>query len=45
MFVLFCVQVEALRRPDPKFKESYRLYKNIEELKKAAKAQQWPVEP
>jgi hypothetical protein len=30
VFVLFCVYVAALRRSEPPFKESYRLYKEKE---------------
>jgi hypothetical protein len=39
------MQVAPLRRADPTSKESYRLCKKIEEIKKAAKAQQKAVEP
>jgi hypothetical protein len=34
VFVLFCVQVAALRRADLPSKESYRLCKKIKKLKK-----------
>jgi hypothetical protein len=36
VFVLFCVQVEALRRADPLSKECYRLCKKIKKLKKSS---------
>jgi hypothetical protein len=44
VFVLFCVQIVALRRADPPFKESYRLCID-KETEKAAKVQQRAVEP
>jgi hypothetical protein len=44
VFVLSCVQVEALRRADPLSKESYLLCKN-QETERAVKAQQKAVEP
>jgi hypothetical protein len=43
VFVLFFVQVAALRRTDPPSKESYRLYKD-QETEKSAKVQQRAVE-
>jgi hypothetical protein len=43
VFVLFCVQVAALRRTDPPSKESCQLCVN-EETEKAAKVQQRAVE-
>jgi hypothetical protein len=46
VFVLFCVQVAALRPADPPSKEFYRLCKKIKKLKKkAAKVQQEAAEP
>jgi hypothetical protein len=45
VFVLSCVQVEALRRADPPSKESYRLCKKDQGTEKAAKDQQRAVEP
>jgi hypothetical protein len=44
VFVLFCMQVEALRRADPPSKESYLLCIGSRNWK-AAKAQQRVVEP
>jgi hypothetical protein len=44
VFMLFCVQVAALRRADPPSKDSYRLYTD-KKTEKAAKAQQRAVEP
>jgi hypothetical protein len=44
VFVLLCVQVEALRRADPPSKESYRLWIGSE-TEKAGKAKQTAVEP
>jgi hypothetical protein len=44
VFVLSCLQVAALRRADPPFKESYRLCKT-QETGKTAKVQQRAVEP
>jgi hypothetical protein len=43
VFLLFCVQVGALRRADPPSKESYRLCKKDQEFEKAAKSQQRAV--
>jgi hypothetical protein len=40
VFVLLCVQVEALRRTDPSSKESYRLCKKDYETEEQARAQQ-----
>jgi hypothetical protein len=45
VFVLFCVQVAALRRADPLTKESSRLFIGSRNWKKAAKVQQTAVEP
>jgi hypothetical protein len=43
-FLLFCVEVEALRRTDPPSKESYRLCIGSRNLKKGAKAKRRAVE-
>jgi hypothetical protein len=40
VFVLSCVQIAALRRADPRSKESYRLCKTDQETKNAVKVQQ-----
>jgi hypothetical protein len=45
VFVLSYVQVAALRWADPPSRESYRLCNKIRKLKKAAKVQQWALEP
>jgi hypothetical protein len=39
VFLLFCVQIAALRRADPPSKESYRLCKRLK-TEQAAKVQQ-----
>jgi hypothetical protein len=44
VFVLSCVQIAALRRADPPYKESYRLCKTIKKLQKAAETQHRAVE-
>jgi hypothetical protein len=44
VFMLYYVQVAALRRADPTSKESYRLRKIDQETEKAAKAQERAVE-
>jgi hypothetical protein len=45
VFVLFCVQVAALRRADPPSKELYQLCKKDQETEKVVKAQQNDVDP
>jgi hypothetical protein len=44
VFVLSCVQVTALRRPDLSSEESYRLCKKYYEIEDEARAQQRAVE-
>jgi hypothetical protein len=45
VLVLFCVEVETLRRVDPPSKESYRLCIGLGNREKGARAQQRAVEP
>jgi hypothetical protein len=45
VFVLSCVQVAALRRADPSFKESYRLCKKDYETEEEPRAQPRAIEP
>jgi hypothetical protein len=45
VFVLFCVQVAALRRADQSYKESYRLFKKHYEIEEEARTQQRALEP